>query len=524
MRVLLLSTYELGHQPLGIAGPAAALEASGHATLGVDLASSDLSIETLEWADAAAISIPMHTATRLALEAVALVRSRRPSMPVAWHGLYAPVLAGSHLILPGDLLVAGDPVPALLRWLDSMPADEARSPTSGVSAGEHGGGAPGVTPGARVLIELGAPRSTSPSHRPLRRDLPPLAGYARLKIGDRETVAASVEASRGCNHSCRHCPVAAVYRGRSRPVDVDAVLDDVSQVVAAGAGHISFADPDFLNRPRHALEVARQLHDAFPGLTFDATVKVEHIVRHRALWPDLAGAGLIFVVSAFESVDDRILALLDKGHSCRDEALALEIVRAAGVELRPSWLPFTPWTSLGSIAALLEFAAGQDLIWSTDPVQYSIRLLLPTGSLLLEQGDETLARSIQGDEAGSTTWVAESEGVDDLQLAVAARAEAAGDESTDVTFAAIWGLARAAGAPLAAAPPQPSVPPWLAPAERPRLTESWFCCAEPTSAQKRRLGVPSLVSAGAAETSVAGRLSLGYGAKSSQRRPPEAAS
>jgi hypothetical protein len=447
-------------------------------------------------------------------------------MPVAWHGLYAPVLAGSDLVLPGDLLVAGDAVPALLRWLDSMPANGAPSPTTGVSAGDNGGGALSVAPGARVLIELGAPRSTSPAHRPLRRDLPPLAGYARLKLGDREILAASVEASRGCNHLCRHCPVAAVYRGRSRPVEVDAVLDDVSQVVAAGAGHISFADPDFLNRPRHALEVARRLHDAFPALTFDATVKVEHIVRHRAIWQELAAAGLIFVVSAFESVDDSILALLDKGHSCRDEALALEVVRAAGIELRPSWLPFTPWTTLASIAALLEFAADQDLIWSTDPVQYSIRLLLPTGSLLLEQSDETLERSLRGEEAGSTTWVALSEGVDELQLAIAARAEAAADESAEATFAAIWGLCRTAGAPLAALPPQPSVAPWLAPAERPRLTESWFCCAEPTSAQMRRLGVPSLVTvtAGVAETSVAGRLSPVFGAKSSQRRPPEAAS
>jgi hypothetical protein len=93
MRVLLLSTYELGHQPLGIAGPAAAFEAAGHATRGVDLAIAGISDETLHWADAVAISIPMHTATRLALEAISAVRSRRPAIPVAWHGLYAPVLA-----------------------------------------------------------------------------------------------------------------------------------------------------------------------------------------------------------------------------------------------------------------------------------------------------------------------------------------------------------------------------------------------------------------------------------------------
>jgi radical SAM superfamily enzyme YgiQ (UPF0313 family) len=492
MRVLLLSTYELGHQPLGIAGPAAALEASGHATRGVDLAVSDLPDETLNWAEAVAISIPMHTATRLALEAISLVRSRRGQVPVAWHGLYAPVLAASDLVLPGDLLVAGDAVPALLGWLEAMTAGEGHLLESGAPADGDvaGAGGPPMS-GRRVRIDLGAARSVGPASLPLRRDLPPLASYAGLRLGDREVVAASVESSRGCNHRCRHCPVASVYRGRSRPVDVDTVLDDVSQVVAAGAGHVSFADPDFLNRPRHALDVARRLHGAFPSLTFDATVKVEHIVRHQAIWPELATSGLIFVVSAFESVDDHILASLDKGHVAADEALALRIVRAAGIELRPSWLPFTPWTTLGSIGALLEFAAEQDLIWSTDPVQYSIRLLLPSGSLLLEGPDETLARSLGSTDGGSTAWVALSEGLDELQLAIAARAEIAGDEAVDETFAAIWDLARRAGAPLAAAPAEPSVPSWLPPPLRPHLTESWFCCAEPTSAQLRRVGVPS---------------------------------
>jgi hypothetical protein len=504
MRVLLLSTYELGHQPLGIAGPAAALEASGHLTRGVDLAVSDLPAETLKWANAVAISIPMHTATLLALEAVASVRSQRPAIPVAWHGLYAPALVGNDLVLPDDLLVAGDAVPAVLAWLESLSGEQA-SGSGGQNPVEAGGqnpveaggqnpveaGESPATGGGTVLIALGPPRSIGPASRPLRRDLLPLAGYARLLHQNREVVAASVEASRGCNHRCRHCPVASIYHGRSRPVETEAVLDDIAQVVVAGAGHVSFADPDFLNRPRHALDVARRLHEAFPSVTFDATVKVEHILAHREVWPELAASGLIFIVSAFESVDDRVLTLLDKGHTAEDEATALEVVRTAGIELRPSWLPFTPWTSLASVGALLQFSADQDLVWSTDPVQYSIRLLLPTGSLLLERPDEVLAQSLRGVGGGSTKWVAASRGLDDLQLAVAARAEAADDEPIDVTFSAIWDLARRAGAPLAATPPQPSVAAWLPPAQRPRLSESWFCCAEPTGAQLRRLGVPS---------------------------------
>ncbi|HXY42688.1 MAG TPA: radical SAM protein [Acidimicrobiales bacterium] len=472
MRVLLLSTYELGHQPLGIAGPAAALEAAGHETRGFDLSVSDLALDALVWAEAAAISIPMHTATRLSREAIAALRLARPELPVAWHGLYAPVLSDGDLLRPPDLLVAGEVVPVLLAWLDSL---QGEAPSS------SGG----------VRIELGRPRPAARGLRPLRRDLPPLERYARLRLAGVEIVTASVAASTGCNHRCKHCPVAAVYRGRSRLIDAGVVLEDIAQVVAAGAGHVSFADPDFLNRPGHALEVARRLHAEFPAVTFDATVKVEHIIRHRQLWPEFRHLGLLFVVSAFESVDDGILDLLDKGHRAADEALALAIVRAAGVELRPSWLPFTPWTTLASVAALLEFVADQDLVWSTDAVQYSIRLLLPNGSLLLETPDAMLAGSLRGSVDGSAEWVAQDAGLDELQAAIAARAELAADELPDVTFAAIWELARRAGAPLSASPPAPRVSPWLPGPERPRLTESWFCCAEPTSAQRRRLGVPS---------------------------------
>jgi radical SAM superfamily enzyme YgiQ (UPF0313 family) len=479
MRVLLLSTYELGHQPLGIAGPAAALEAAGHDTRGVDLALSELRADDLAWAEAVAISIPMHTATRLGLEAVGAVRLARPDLPVAWHGLYAPVLAGNDLVRPTDLLVAGEAVPALLAWLRSVEAGSSDAADTGDAR---------VAP---VLVELGPARSARSGVRPLRRDLPALEHYARLKLGGREILTASVAASTGCNHRCRHCPVASIYQGRSRPVDATSVMDDVAQVVQAGAGHVSFADPDFLNRPAHALDVARRLHTEFPTLTFDATIKVEHIIGHPDIWPELRRAGLLFVVSAFESVDEGVLQQLDKGHNVADEVVALDRVRSAGIELRPSWLPFTPWTTLDSVAALLEFVGEQDLVWSTDPVQYSIRLLLPNGSLLLQEPDDTLARSLRATVEGNTEWVSVHDGVDDLQAATADCAEAAGDEPPDVAFAAIWELARAAGVPLAPVPPAPRVRPWLPGPERPRLTESWFCCAEPTGAQLQRLRVPS---------------------------------
>lgn len=480
MRVLLLSTYELGHQPLGIAGPAGALEAAGHHTAGVDLAMSDWPGREIAWADAVAISIPMHTATRLALDVLVRLRVARPELPVALHGLYAPVLESNDLVQPGDLLVAGDAAAALIGWLD------------GLDGPDHSSGrARAASARTRVRIDLG-PARPEPTPPPLRRGLPRLDSYARLVVGDREVVTASVEASRGCNHTCRHCPVAAVYRGRSRPVAIATVLADIDQVVTAGARHLSFADPDFLNRPRHALEIARALHRAHPEVTFDSTVKIEHVLRHRDIWPELAASGLLFVVSAFESVDDAVLRRLDKGHTAADEVDAVGVLRAAGVEVRPSWLPFTPWATLDSVGALLEFSAVNDLVWSTDPVQYSIRLLLPEGSLLLVDPDPDLSATLTSgtDNLGSVAWRSADPRIDGLQRAIAARAEEGGanSETPPETFAAIWRSAREAGVPLDPLPPEPRPGhKWLPGPIRPHLSEAWFCCAEPTVAQLANL-------------------------------------
>jgi hypothetical protein len=505
VRILLLSTYELGHQPLGLAGPAALLRESGHDVTCRDLSLEPLAAAELEWAQAVAVSVPMHTATRLALEVLARIRRERPGLPVAFYGLYAPVLASHELLAEQDLLAAGDTGPILVGWLNAL-----RGRQEQAAAAAHRPGDPGGRP--VTTIDLGSPAPSQGAARPpARAQLPPLDRYAYLQLAGELVTVGSVAASEGCNHKCGHCPVAAVYEGRSRKIDAGSVRADIDQVVEMGAGHVSFADPDFLNRPRHALAVARELHERHPSVTFDATVKIEHILRHRDLFPELRASGLIFLTSAFESTDDDVLRRLDKGHTAVDESTAIDIARAAGIEIRPSWLPFNPWTTFASLAGLLNFSATHDLVASTDPVQYSIRLLLPRGSLLLRAGDLDLTAAIDraaaadapcaggaperpagGTDGGgfalSVPWLAGDPALDELQLALVTRAEVAesAGETLDETFAALWALARQAGVPLAHEPPAPAAAmAWRPGPERPRLSESWFCCAEPTTTHAR---------------------------------------
>jgi hypothetical protein len=316
--------------------------------------------------------------------------------------------------------------------------------------------------------------------RPARDGLPPLARYARLVVEglrgpghEERRLAGHTEASRGCLHMCRHCPIPPVYDGRFFAVPVDVVLADVAQQVAAGARHISFGDPDFLNGPKHALAVARGLHAAHPEVTFDCTVKVEHILRHRHIWPELAALGGVFVVSAVESLSDPILAILAKGHTRADVHEALAVVRAAGLSLRPTFLPFTPWTTASDYLELCHFVLGHDLVAEVDPVQLSLRLLLPPGSLLLAHPEMAPHLGALDQARLTYAWTHPDPRMDTLQLTVAALVEDAvrRAEPAGVTFARIHALAAAAAGRVATQVVAPG-PPRTAP---PRLSESWFC-------------------------------------------------
>jgi hypothetical protein len=317
---------------------------------------------------------------------------------------------------------------------------------------------------------------------PDRDLLPPLTRYARLLVGDDAVLAGYVEASRGCVHHCRHCPIPPVYEGRIRIRRRDSVVADVDRLVEMGAAHISFGDPDFLNAVPHGLAVAEAVHRRHPTLSFDVTAKVEHLLRHRQALAELASLGLIFVVSAVESLSDSVLRILDKGHTGADAQAAVGLCRELGITLRPSLLPFTPWSGLSDHLALLDFIDSNGLAADVDPVQLSIRLLLPRGSLLLDHPE--LTPHLDGYDADSLSWRwhhpdPRLDAIQErLATLVAADADAGADPAaTHRRIREVWAQA-AESAGVGWAPAQSAQPP-----PGPRLSEAWFCCAEPTLVQ-----------------------------------------
>ena len=370
MNVLLISCYELGHQPFGVASAAAHLLAEGrHQVECLDLAVEVIDEAKVRRADFVGISTPMHTAIRLGVKAGELVRGLNPQCHICYFGLYASLNEDYLLDGVADSVIGGEFETPLTQHVDRL-AENGRPHAAGVS-----------------LSELRGPPNVSRQQflPPARHLVPPLEKYARLRTSEGELrLVGYVEASRGCAHRCRHCPIPAVYEGRLRIVQQEVVLADIDNLVRMGAQHINFGDPDFLNGVKHSLGIVREMRNRHPELSFDFTAKIEHLIQHRDAVMELAVLGCIFVLSAVEGVDDRILRYLDKGHTRDDVVTALEITRAADVVLRPSLLPFTPWTTLSGYLELLDFVQSHDLVYQLDPVQYSIRLLLPPGSWLLD--------------------------------------------------------------------------------------------------------------------------------------------
>jgi radical SAM superfamily enzyme YgiQ (UPF0313 family) len=362
--VLLISTYEMGRQPFGLASPAAWLRAESHEVTLSDLSRSPLPLDAVQKAELIGFFLPMHTATRLLSPVVEKVRAHNSRAHLCAFGLYAPLNEG--------LLRSAGIASVLGGEFEQQLTDLARR----------------LSRGERFRTAGALPSDALPHLKflpPDRSDLPPLDSYARVILdGGESRVAGYTEASRGCKHLCRHCPVVPVYSGRFRVVQREVVLEDIRRQVAAGAEHITFGDPDFFNGPTHAMALAQALHRQWPALTYDVTVKIEHLLQHRSLLPTLKATGCLFITSAVESFDDGVLERLAKGHTYTDFRQVLDLTQAAGLPLAPTFIPFTPWTTPESYRRFLRELAQLGLAGQVAPIQLAIRLLIPERSLLLE--------------------------------------------------------------------------------------------------------------------------------------------
>ena len=463
---LLISTYEMGRQPFGLASAAAWLRRDGWDVRCVDAAKEPLRLEQRGEPELIAFHLPMHTATRLAGPVIAAARRLNPAARICAFGLYAPLNAEWLRGLGADEIFGGEFEAQLAAWATSIDEKQPRSTQNTQSQSSSADSAISAVASYRVLL----PRIHFLV--PDRTGLPPLSRYATLQLPDGERrMVGYTEASRGCRHLCRHCPVVPVYQGQFRVVQPEVVLADVAAQVAAGARHVTFGDPDFFNGPTHAMRIVSALHEAHPTVSYDVTIKVEHLLKHRELVPRLAATGCAFVTSAIESIDDAVLGLFDKGHTRVDFLEAVALCRAAGVTLVPTFVAFHPWLTLEGYDDLLETIDALDLVDHLSPIQLAIRLLVPRGSRLLEL--EQMRAHLRAFDAETLTyrWSHPDPRVDDLQREVMALVGMRLNSDRRRVFDEVRAIARDRAGLPSAEDPRPA----RARATVPYLNEPWYC-------------------------------------------------
>jgi radical SAM superfamily enzyme YgiQ (UPF0313 family) len=497
VKIVLISTYELGRQPFGLASPAAWLRSQGVEVECFDLSRQSLEEAAVRAADVVAFYVPMHTATRLAVALLHRIREINPSAHLCFYGLYASVNETYLRSLGVETILGGEFEERLVSLVTRL-ADGGASRIGQFVNGAVAGNSrvsDQTTPIAEKVATDVASYQAEPVislarqkfQTPDRSGMMSLEKYARLTMPDGHTrTVGYTEASRGCKHLCRHCPIVPVYGGVFRVVDRDVVLADIRQQVTAGAQHITFGDPDFFNGTGHAIPIVEALHREFPQLTYDVTIKIEHLLKHRNLLPMLRDTGCLFVTSAVESADDAVLEKLEKHHTRADFLRAVGLCREIGLTLQPTFVPFSPWTTLENYRELLTLLRENDLVGNVAPIQLAIRLLIPAGSRLLELDD---VRELTGkfDEAALVyRWKHVDARVDELCERLQKIVNAAEkmnlpraqifERIEDATYAAA-GLAcekRPASKELTILHANPPIP---------YLNEPWYCCAEPTSDQ-----------------------------------------
>jgi len=450
MKIELISTYELGVQPMNLALPAAFLGAAGHAVACTDTSLSPLPAKRIKEAEMVAVSTPMHTALHLGLQLITRIRAINPDVHLCFYGLYAGLHA-EHLFEQGvDSVAAGEYEQELLKIIDTITAQN-RDAAQKIESTSY----------ARQQFI-----------KPDRSTLLPLSRYAHVITESGCVTAGYTQSSRGCAHRCLHCPITPAYAGRFRIVQKEIVLADIAQQVEAGARHITFGDPDFLNSAKHAVAIIREMHNRWPELTFDFTARVEHLLQHKEILPELAACGCLFIISAIETLNDDILHILDKGHSKEDIFAAVTLVKDAGITLRPTLLPFTPWTKYEDLIMISDFTEDFDLSASIDAVQFSVRLLLPPDSSLLPFCNENGIKLMFDEKRFTFNWQHKEPEMDALQQRIEALAarEALRKTSPHQVFPMIkQAIYKAAGKdmPLRGTPHASSI--------APGLSESWFC-------------------------------------------------
>ena len=440
MKILLLSFYDLGKQPKIISELYKKLDNGSNQIDIVDYSIEEKDL-TLDNYDVLGIYASMHTASVLAEQ---YLRDRKLPNKLFVFGLYANVFSEMF---------------SDFQSIHSFDSDELES-----------------------LLEVQLNPNYSFKHSvPDRTILPSITDYSHIVDGSNNLIAGSVETTYGCKHECTHCPVPIEFKGMFKTFGTEKIITDVTNQVEEGAKHISFNDPDFFNGPKHALKILQLLNEKHPSITYDSTIKVEHILKYPDYFQELKNLNMLFVISAFETTNDHVLNILQKNHSFNDLNKAVELSLENNIDIRPTWMPFSPWTEQNDLISIIKLIENYKLRETVDPIQLTIKLLVPKNSLILKK-PEMKEYLLDYDPASfSYAWQYKFPNIDNIQNELFTYVLQHESENEYTQYLGLVDILES------------HTNETLLNSEKysqrivPKLSETWFCCAEPNKIQLDRI-------------------------------------
>ena len=440
MKILLLSFYDLGKQPKIISELYKKLDNGSNQIDIVDYSIEEKNL-TLDNYDVLGIYASMHTASVLAEQ---YLRDRKLPNKLFVFGLYANVFSEMF---------------SNFQSIHSFDSDELES-----------------------LLEVQLNPNYSFKHSvPDRTILPSITDYSHIVDGSNNLIAGSVETTYGCKHECTHCPVPIEFKGMFKTFGTEKIITDVTNQVEEGAKHISFNDPDFFNGPKHALKILQLLNEKHPSITYDSTIKVEHILKYPDYFQELKNLNMLFVISAFETTNDHVLNILQKNHSFNDLNKAVELSLENKIDIRPTWMPFSPWTEQNDLISIIKLIENYKLRETVDPIQLTIKLLVPKNSLILKRPEMKEYLLDYDPSSFSYAWKYKFPNIDNIQNELFTYVL---QHESENEYAQYLGLVDIL---------ESHTNETLLNSERysqrivPKLSETWFCCAEPNKIQLDRI-------------------------------------
>lgn len=363
MKIILISTDEVGYQPLGLATVIPFL--TDWAEVSVSDRSISLNPISLHY-DLIAFSVATFGAISSTVELAKTLRKEGYSNPFIFYNQYAIVQPDTFLLDDACFVINGVYEPVLLNIVKALQEHKSVQSVDFVLSKTNSE--------AKKLLKLNT------FFVPDRSVLPPLSQYVKRK----GSIVGNVETMRGCAHGCTYCSVFAAYQKRVIKIPIEIVLADIAQVVKMGAKHITFIDADFFSTGKRGITIIERMHMLFPDLTFDLTMRLDDAIRYREYFPDLKQWGCVEVTTAIEFPVETVLNEIEKKISLADIEEGIQILQKANIEINPTFITFNPWVTMAQIEGLDEFLKDLKLGSTLKLEQAITRLLLFKGSPLLE--------------------------------------------------------------------------------------------------------------------------------------------